>query len=80
MLKKLGIISEMPNLNRGMHPSHPEAMPVWDDTEIRASKPLPRQKSVIQMDGGGSRMIIIAFVLVSLLVCGAGAVFYFLSG
>ena len=80
MLKKLGIISEMPNLNRGMHPSHPEAMPVWDDTEIRASKPLPRQNSAIEMDGGGSRLVIIAFVLVSLLVCGAGAVFYFLSG
>lgn len=80
MLKKLGIISEMPNLNRGIHPSHPTALPVWDDTEIRKSKPLFQQKSAIQEDRGGTRFIIIALALVSLLVCGAGAVIYFLLG
>jgi len=80
MLKKLGIISKMPNLNRGIHPSHPEAMPVWDDTEIRASKPLLRQKSAIQMDGGSSRLLLIALVIFGLLACGAGAFFFFLSG
>ena len=77
VLKKVGIISEIPNLNRGMHPSHPEAMPVWDDTEIRASKPLFQQKSTIQEDSGGSRLIMIAFILVGLLACGAGVVFFF---
>ncbi len=80
MLKKMGVISEMPDFESKLHPSHPEAMPVWDDTEIRASKPLRRQKSAIQMDGGGSRVLLIAFVVFGLLVCGAGVVFFLLSG
>lgn len=80
MLQKLGIISEMPNLDGGIHPSHPTAMPTWDESEIRASKPLSQQGSAIQEDKGGSRLIIIALALVSLLVCGAGAVVYFLLG
>ena len=80
MLKKLGIISKMPNLNAGIHPSHPEAMPVWDDTEIRASKPLFQQSSAIQEDKGSSRLLFIALALLSLLLCGVGAIAYFLLG
>ena len=80
MLKKLGIISQMPNLNAGIHPSHPEAMPVWDDTEIRASKPLFQQSSAIQEDKGSSRLLFIALALLSLLLCGVGAIAYFLLG
>ena len=80
MLKKLGVISEMPDFESRLHPSHPEARPVWDETELRKSKPLSQQKSAIQMGGGGSRLILIAIALVSLLVCGTGAFFFFLSG
>ena len=80
VLKKMGIISEIPNLDGGIHPAHPEAMPVWDDTEIRASKPLFQQASAIQEDSGGSRLIIVALALVSLLVCGVGVAAYFLLG
>jgi len=79
ILQKMGIISEIPNLD-GIHPSHPEAMPVWDDTEIRPSKPLFEQASAIQEDRGGSRMAIILVALVSLLICGAGVFFYFSFG
>ena len=79
MLQKMGILSEIPNLD-GIHPAHPEAMPVWDDTEIRASKPLFQQASAIEEDKGSSRLIIIALALVSLLVCGVGAAAYFLLG
>ncbi len=79
MLQKMGIISEMPNLDGGgIHPSHPEAMPVWDDAEIHASKPLFQQTSAIQEDKGNSRLIIIALAFVSVLVCGVGAVIYFM--
>ena len=80
ILKKMGIISEMPNLDVGIHASHPTAMPVWDDTEIRASKPLFQQASAIQEDKSGSRLIIIAIALASLLLCGVGAIAYFLLG
>ena len=80
MLKKLGVISEMPDFESRLHPSHPEARPVWDETELRPSKPLSQQKSAIQMGGGSSRLVLIAIALVSLLVCGAGALFFFLSG
>ncbi len=80
MLQKMGIMSEIPNLGGGIHPSHPEAMPVWDDAKIRASKPLFQQTSAIHEDRGNSRLIIIVLVLVSLLVCGAGVMAYFLLG
>ncbi len=80
MLKKLGILSKTPNLDGGIHAPHPTAMPVWNDTEIRASKPLIRQTSTIQEDRGGSRLLIIALALFLLLACGTGAVFFFLSG
>ncbi len=81
LLKKMGIMSEIPNLDGGIHAPHPEAMPVWDDdTELRASKPLPRQNSAIQEDRSGSRFLIIAIALLSLLACGAGAFFFLLSG
>ncbi len=80
MLKKMGIISEMPNLDGGIHPSHSEAMPVWDETELHESKPLFQQGSAIEEDRGGSRLAIILIALVSLLICGVGAAFYFLMG
>ncbi len=80
ILQKMGIIKEMPNLDGGIHAPHPTAMPVWDDAELRASKPLIQQKSAIQEDRGGSRLAIILVALVSLLVCGAGVAFYFLMG
>ena len=80
MLQKMGIISEMPNLDGGIHPSHPEAMPVWDDAEIRPSKPLFQQASAIQEDKGNSRLLFIALALLSLLLCGVGAIAYFLLG
>ncbi|MBT3189577.1 MAG: hypothetical protein HN736_10505 [Anaerolineae bacterium] len=80
MLKKMGIISKMPNLDRGIHAPHPTAMPTWDDTEIRASKPLIQQNSAIQEDRGGSRLLIITLVLGSLLLCGVGAFFFFTLG
>jgi len=70
----------MPNLDRGIHAPHPTAMPTWDDTEIRASKPLIQQNSAIQEDRGGSRLLIITLVLGSLLLCGVGAFFFFTLG
>ncbi len=39
MLQKLGIISDMPNLDGGIHAAHPTAMPVWDD----AKRPEPEE-------------------------------------
>ena len=78
MLQKMGIISEIPNLD-GIHPSHPEAMPVWDDTELRASKPLFQQASAIQEDRGSSRLVIF-LALGSVLLCGVGVAFFFLLG
>jgi len=80
LLQKLGIISDIPNLDGGIHSSHPESMPVWDDTEIRSSKPLFSSPPTIQHYSGNSRLLIILLVLFSLLVCGAGAVIYFLMG
>ncbi len=80
LLQKMGIISELPNLDGGTHPAHPEAMPVWDNTEIRSSKPLFKQASAIQEDKGNSRLLFIALALLSLLVCGVGAIAYFLLG
>ncbi|MCP4143465.1 MAG: hypothetical protein GY755_24795 [Chloroflexi bacterium] len=80
MLKKLGIISELPNLDGGFHPSHPEAMPVWDDAELRASKPLFQQNSTIQEDRGGARVAIILAAFVSLMVCGVAVFFFLFSG
>ena len=80
ILQKMGIIKEMPNLDGGIHTSHPTAMPVWDDTELRASKPLFQQPSAIQEDDGRSRLMIVALALISLLICGAGLAFYFFLG
>ena len=81
MLKKMGIISKIPNLDGGIHASHPTAMPVWEnDREIRASKPLAQHQSVIQEDRSGSRFLIIAIALGSLLLCGVGIFLYLTLG
>ena len=80
ILQKMGVIQEMPNLDGGIHAPHSTAMPVWDDAELRASKPIISQNSAIQEDKGSARLAIILVVLGSLLLCGAGAFFYFLLG
>lgn len=79
LLQKIGIISEMPNLNGGIHASHPTAMPTWENSEIRASQLLIQQNSAIQNESGNSRTLVILLAAISLLVCGAGAFLYFLS-
>ncbi|MBT3321390.1 MAG: hypothetical protein HN392_03800 [Anaerolineae bacterium] len=60
----------MPNLDDGIHASHPTVMPVWENVrEIRASKPLAQHQSAIQEDRSGSRFLIIALALGILFLC-----------
>ena len=80
MFERLGIISRTPDLESISQASHPRATPIWDDTEIRASMPLFRQPSAIQEDKGVSRWLSIALALLGILICGVGAITYFLLG
>ncbi len=73
-LKELGFIEQVPDL------SDREQAVSWKDAEIRPSKPIISQPSAIQEDRGASRVLVPVLVLVALLLCGAGVLFYLFLG
>mgnify|MGYP006921589171 CR=1 FL=1 len=84
MLKKMGIIDEIPNLDGGIHAPHPTAMPVWDDADRSRPKRENRdssmssfpQNTVIQEEGANLRVVLIVVGLI--MVAGFGALVFFL--
>jgi len=73
-LKQLGFIEQVPDL------SDRAQAPTWVDSEIHPSKPIIPQPSAIQEDRRASRILVPLLVLLALLLCGAGAFFYFYLG
>lgn len=88
-LQKMGILHEMPNLDGSTRvASAPMVsyqddkniqndLPDWLDSDIRASKPVIPQNSVIQEDRGNMRILLA--IIGFLLILGFGVAFLFLS-
>ena len=76
-LQELGFISQVPDLPKREQASPSRTMPTWEDAEIRPSKPIIPSTSVIREDSG-PRWILVLVVLAVLVVCGIGAVLFYL--
>ncbi len=76
-LHALGLLTGHPDLPKEWPFPAPEKKPSWEDTEIRASKPIIQSPSAIQEDSG-SRLGVILLIALMLAVCVFGAVAYYL--
>ncbi len=74
MLNEFGLLSEMPDFSKQ------EQAPIWEDAEIRPSKPIIQSPSAIQEESGTSRVTVLVILLASLGICVAGAAAYIIFG
>jgi hypothetical protein len=72
-LYELGLISGLPDLPNGS-----QALPSWENAEIRPSKSVIQSQSAIQEDSNSRWLVVVILALVS--ICLAGAVFFILRG
>ncbi|MGD8404388.1 MAG: hypothetical protein PVJ21_12055 [Anaerolineales bacterium] len=80
-LYELGLISGVPDLPEEWPSSPSEQAPSWDDSEIRASKPIIQSPSAIQDDTGPRWLpAVVILVAVSLCVAGMAAFIFFSQG
>jgi len=72
-LYELGLISGLPDLSSGS-----QALPSWENAEIRPSKSVIQSQSAIQEDSNSRWLVVVVLALAS--ICLAGAVFFILRG
>jgi hypothetical protein len=77
-LHALGLLTGHPDLPKEWPFPSPEGKPSWEDTEIRASKPIIQSPSAIQEDSGSRVGVLIALALM-LALCVFGVVVYYLA-
>jgi hypothetical protein len=77
-LYALGLLTGRPDLPKEWPFPSPEEKPSWEDTEIRASKPIIHSPSAIQEDTG-SRLGVLILLGLILAICVFGAVLYYLT-